>query len=398
MKPPLKKHHALRVALLAFFCMLFFICDAQRKKVSDYLTVNGYIKYLGSFNFVDNIGSLTPSTLLHNRINLKIRPVSQFTIGAEFRTRLLISDQQKLYPGFGKLYAQDNGIVNLSFLWVDKAPMVFNTMIDRLYMDWREARWDIRIGRQRLNWGMNLTWNPNDIFNTYNFLDFDYEERPGSDAIRGQYNLTSFSNLELAFSPARDKYKMIGAIKYVMNTHNYDIQFLAGNYQRDVVVGIGWAGSIKDVGFKGEASYFQDWNDTKFRSIAVSSSVSFDYAFKKGWYLNASLLYNNKAGNSLYSAGQLLSDNLSPKALMPAKFNFLVQTSKQFTPVTSGSMVVIYSPQLNLLILSPNVSYSIATNWDLDIITQSFFSDDPQKKFKVLGNSVNARLRWSFSN
>jgi hypothetical protein len=75
-----------------------------------------------------------------------------------------------------------------------------------------------------------------------------------------------------------------------------------------------------------------------------------------------------------------------------------VQTSKQFTPVTSGSMVVIYSPQLNLLILSPNVSYSIATNWDLDIITQSFFSDDPQKKFKVLGNSVNARLRWSFSN
>lgn len=29
-----------------------------------------------------------------------------------------------------------------------------------------------------------MAWNPNDWFNTYNYFDFDYEERPGTDAIR----------------------------------------------------------------------------------------------------------------------------------------------------------------------------------------------------------------------
>ena len=33
---------------------------------------------------------------------------------------------------------------------------------------------------------MNLVWNPNDLFNAFSFVDFDYEERPGSDALRIQ--------------------------------------------------------------------------------------------------------------------------------------------------------------------------------------------------------------------
>ena len=286
----------------------------------------------------------------------------------------------------------------MSFNWVNKSPVLFNTFIDRLYIDWTDSKWDIRVGRQRLNWGINTTWNPNDIFNTYNFLDFDYEERPGSDAVKVQYNFTSFSNLEAAFSPSRNVDSMIGALKYAFNTHNYDIQFIGGNYCRDVVVGLGWAGNIKDAGFKGEVSYFQNWHDTRFQHVALSASGTVDYSFKNGLYMSLAFLYNNLATNSLYSAAQLQSENLSPKLLMPAKYNLIVTASKQFSPVLNGSLALIYSPQINLFVIAPTLSYSLATNWDADLIIQSYFANNINNKFDVLGNSLNFRVRWSFSN
>ena len=398
MKRNLKWVVGLKIALLFFGSLTFHFSFAQAKTVSDYISVNGYIKDLSTVAFVTDVSTLTPYTLLHNRINLKIKPVNHLTIVMEERTRLLLSNEQVLVPGFGQEYTQDNGLVKMSFNWVNKAPVLFNTFIDRLYIDWTDSKWDIRIGRQRINWGINTTWNPNDIFNTYNFLDFDYEERPGSDAVKVQYNFTSFSNLEAAFSPSRNIDSMIGALKYAFNTHKYDIQFIAGNYYRDAVVGVGWAGNIKDAGFKGEVSYFQNWHDSHFQNIAVSASTTVDYSFKNGLYMSVAFLYNNLAANSLYSAAQLQLENLSPKILMPAKYNLILTGTKQFSPVMNGTLALIYSPQINLFVIAPTLSYSLAVNWDIDFIVQSYFANNADSKFAVLGNSFNFRVRWSFSN
>ena len=38
-------------------------------------------------------------------------------------------------------------------------------------MDWANEKLQLRVGRQRINWGINTTWNPNDIFNSYNIYD-----------------------------------------------------------------------------------------------------------------------------------------------------------------------------------------------------------------------------------
>ena len=381
--------------LLISFCQLV---KAQKKPVADYLQVRGYIKNLGIISFTDNSSTMSSTSLYHNRLNLRIRPVSSFTIAAEFRTRLFISEQQRFIPDYGKQLGRDAGIIDMSFTIVDKYPVLLHTMIDRLYLDWQNQKWQIRAGRQRINWGINLTWNPNDIFNTYNFLDFDYEERPGSDALKVLYNVSPFSSVELAFSPSRDKNKMTGALKYAFNKRGYDFQVMAGNYQRDFFAGFGWAGNIKDAGFKGELSYFHNWKDKKFEDISVSGSITVDYALKKGWYVAGAVLYNNKATDELFSTTQLFAFNLSPKVLMPAKYNFLVQTTKQFSPASTSSFSVIYSPVLNMLIINPYISYSIVDNWDIDLTVQCFFADDYFNKFKPLGNSFNIRARWSFSN
>ena len=83
---------------------------------------------------------------------------------------------------------------------------------------------------------------------------------------------------------------------------------------------------------------------------------------------------------------------------MPAKYNLIVTASKQFSPVLNGSLALIYSPQINLFVIAPTLSYSLATNWDADLIIQSYFANNINNKFDVLGNSLNFRVRWSFSN
>jgi hypothetical protein len=83
---------------------------------------------------------------------------------------------------------------------------------------------------------------------------------------------------------------------------------------------------------------------------------------------------------------------------MPARYNLIVSTNKQFSPVCNGSLALIYSPKINLFVIAPTISYSLATNWDMDLIIQSFFANNISNKFDALGNSVNFRVRWSFSN
>ena len=148
------------------------------------------------------------------------------------------------------------GFLDLSYLYWSSDEVLLHTIFDRLWAQWENKKWIVRLGRQRINWGVNTVWNPNDIFNQYNYLDFDYEERPGSDAVRIQYFPNFNNTLELAFSPLASLIKAVGALLYKTNKWNYDFQFLGGYYKKDAVMGLGWAGNIWNAGFKGEANYY----------------------------------------------------------------------------------------------------------------------------------------------
>ncbi len=92
-------------------------------------------------------------------------------------------------------------------------------------------KFQVTLGRQRINWGQTFVWNPNDIFNAYSYFDFDYIERPGSDAVRLQYFPSSSSVAEFAVK-VDDENDITAAGLYRFNKWGYDIQFLAGLCQQ----------------------------------------------------------------------------------------------------------------------------------------------------------------------
>lgn len=377
--------------ILLLFQLTVFSIFSQEKDTK--LFLRGYIKNLHEFSFVDQLEQIQWTTFLHNRLNFKYTPSETITARLEFRNRFFYGDNIKNIPAFSDVISRDNGWINLSWNLIDNSSVIFNATIDRALVNYNEDNWDITLGRQRVNWGRNLVWNPNDIFNTYNFLDFDYEERPGSDALRLQYYTSDFSKIELAAKMGRDDNDYIIATMYQFNTWSYDIQVLTGIYQKDWVIGAGWAGNLKNTGFKGEISYFIPYERSDETENVLSTSISVDYGFKNGIYINGSVLYNSSSDDFLRSVENLLFADITAKNLMPFEYSGFLQLSKDFSPIFSASVSAIYSPTNHSAILIPFFKYSLATNWEIDFTGQSFFEFD---EYQTLGNSFYARLRWSF--
>jgi len=367
-----------------------FSTVGQEKDAKLYLS--GYIKNLHELSFIDNLEQLQWTTFLHNRLNFKFIPSETISTRLELRSRIFYGDNVNALPEFSKIILHDNGWVDLSWNLIDN-DIVFNTTIDRILVNYTKANWDITVGRQRVNWGRNLIWNPNDIFNTYNFLDFDYEERPGSDALRVQYYTSDFSKIELAAKKGRNKDDYIVAALYKFNKWSYDIQLLTGVYQQDWVVGAGWAGNLKNAGFKGEVSCFIPYKSTNESENVISTSLSIDYGFKGGLYINGSILYNSNADDFSEGVESLVFANISAKNLMPFEYSSYLQLSKEYSPIISASISTVYSPSNHSVILIPTFKYSLATNWELDFTGQSFFEF---QDYQSLGHSFFTRFRWSF--
>ncbi len=388
----------MRKSLLFIFALVFSasITAQDKKPLKEIFQVRGYVKYMNTASFLD-LDTIITQNLIHNRINFKGYLNDNLTLGLELRNRIFYGEAIKLNPYFGDQVDVDNGLVDMSFLLVDKGSMVFHSTIDRAYVDYAKEKWELRVGRQRINWGMNLAWNPNDLFNTYNLIDFDYEERPGADAVRFQYFTGDLSSMEVAVKPGNGIDSSVIAAMYKFNKWQYDFQFIGANFYEDVALGMGWAGNIKDGGFKGEATYFHPKESFSDTSGVLSASATFDLTFKNGMYVNAAALLNSAGVNDPSAMGQLqfMSGNLSAKSLMPSKWTYFTQVSGAFSPLIGGGMTVLYAQGLNVLFFMPSVSYSIKENWDINLVGQSAFGE-VQNQFRSTGTGIFLRLKFSY--
>ena len=364
---------------------LFIISiEGVSQKLNPSFSLNGYVKYLPAYMDYSFFESEN-NHLIHNRINFRGYFGDNLSIGLELRNRDFFNDIPSIQG--------DDGLVNMSYFIVREDNFVFNSMIDRLWLKYQKDKIEISIGRQRVNWGVNTIWNNNDLFNAYNFIDFDYIERPGSDVVRFIYTGDNLSSFELVYMPNERKgYALAGL--YKLNSFGYDFQLLAANYFNDIVLGGGWAGNIKNAGFKGELSYFFDKENIE-NSLSFSSSL--DYSTKNGFYFLGSYLYNSNGMNesNFLSLININANVLSPKNLMPSKHSYLLQVNKPISPPLNMSLNILYGKGIKLLYVSPSLSYDISSNLDAGVIVQYFYLDN-FGDFKNLLKGYYLQLKYSF--
>jgi len=371
-----------RLFILIILSLIHFNSSSQKIKPS--ISLNGYVKYLPAhmnYSFFESENN----HLIHNRLNFKGYFGSNLSMGLEIRNRIFFGDVPTIQG--------DNGLIDMSYFIVREEKVAFNSMIDRLWIKYQYNKIELSVGRQRVNWGVNTIWNNNDLFNAYNFIDFDYIERPGSDVVRFIYTGDNLTSFEIVYMPnERNGYTLAGI--YKLNSFGYDFQLLAANYFDDIVVGGGWAGNIEGAGFKGEFSYFIDKNQYK---NSISLSTSFDYSIKSGFYFLGSYLYNSNGQNepNFLSLININQNVLSPKNLMPSKHSYLLQVSKPISPPLNTSINILYGKGIKLLYISPSLTYDINSKLDASFIGQFFYLDN-LGDFKNILKGYYLQLKYSF--
>lgn len=373
--------------------------DNQEKK----LQLNGYLKDLVTINIADD--STILDNLIHNRLNLKWYPNDHWTGILELRTRAFFGDQVRTinqisetvpgFPRYSELVDVNNDFFDLSWIIVDEESFVLHTIIDRAFIQYTQADWEAKLGRQRINWGINLVWNPNDLFNAFSFFDFDYEERPAADAIRITRYTGFASSVELAVNLADDREDFVAAGLWKINKWNYDLQFLGSYVREDIALGMGWAGNIKTSGFKGEITYFIPTVDSNDENFLIT--LSWDHAYESSLYLHGSLLYNLQGEKEPPDLAFFdLRGELTAKDLSPYKYNLFLQSSYQFHPLVQGGIATIFYPGDNALFINPSFTVSVLQDLDIDVLAQIFYNNGPGESFRAVSRLFFFRVKWSF--
>lgn len=377
---------------LLLSCTCIYAQEEVSTKYKSSIQMGGYLKDLQSYIFSKDHEDFIAGNLIHNRLNFRYVPSSKLSIGLEIRNRIFWGEEIKLMPGFSNSLENPDEFLNMSVTWIDNPDLIFQSTIDRLWLLYTNKNFEARVGRQRINWGICTIWNPNDIFNTYNFLDFDYEERPGRDAVRFTQLFSPMTNAELVAVASKNTDQDATAAKYFFNEKNYDFQFIVGIYNKKITLGTGWSGSINTIGFKGEIQYFAPYLGEK---SLINLAMEADYLFGKSWYINTGFLFCSDGLDKPQESLGTTAFKLTPKHLMPTKWNASLTLSKQISPLFSSSFTSIFAPGTNLLIILPSLTYNMFTNLDIDIVLQLFYMEQ-NEAFSRVTNRAFLRAKWSF--
>jgi hypothetical protein len=378
--------------------IIFTICFITSLKVisqekPEVITLNGYITTMQSVMFDSLSGPFINDNLIHNRLNLKGYLNKNITIAAEFRNRLFTGDMVRIDQSYSEMIGSDLGLIDLSWNLLNEQSFFLNTTIDRLWFDFNYGKFQARIGRQRINWGQTLVWNPNDIFNAYSFFDFDYVERPGSDAVRLQYYPGFSSAIEVAVKADYED-NITAAALYRFNRMGYDIQFLAGyTNSEDLMAGAGWSGAIGSVSFRGEASWFQPARNFSDTTGTGLFTIGFDKVFKNNSMAQIQIMYCNNAVD-LSSFGTLYYGSLSAKDLAFSEFSAFGLFSYPITPLLIASVSAMWFPDLKGYFAGPSLDYSLAENVDFSLFWQHFKGKIEDNRSRI--NLGFLRVKFSF--
>ncbi|MCK7521516.1 MAG: hypothetical protein MZV64_29470 [Ignavibacteriales bacterium] len=185
-----------------------------------------------------------------------------------------MANQLKKFLPIASLFKRKHDFAELdAILWESEKSLGY-IEADRLWIEYIKDKLQATLGRQRIAWGTCWVWNPTDLFNPRNVLNFDYEELPATDAIRVQYYTGPVTKLDFAYQPAKDPENQILAGLWSFNEWDYDINLIAGIRFKKWLTGFSWAGDILDAGFRGEVLVSQAPNEVDTNSIYLQFGES----------------------------------------------------------------------------------------------------------------------------
>jgi hypothetical protein len=376
---------------------LIFLSSVSSQDNQRNWRLNGYLQDLQMVWIQPHSSKWLTLTTPSNRIDFRWFPGKTVSFHVGMRNIFNLGQMvQAYYSYYPEIAIKDDGYFDLTKLWVKDSSYFFFTNIDRANIKISAGKFEATIGRQRINWGINLVWTPNDIFNSFNYFDFDYVERPGCDAVLLEYFTGNTSSVQFGFKMDHED-KITSALMYRFNRWKYDFQFMGGVMKDDLVGGLGWSGEIGGAGFNGEASYFLDKKKVWDTTGVLVASIGINYTFRNSLYLHGSYLFNSAGTTGPAGWGIQLTQfaDISAKNFTLAKHNLFGEVAYQVSPLIRADLSSIYNPNDKSGFVGPSMDFSLTNNISLFFIAQVFWGEH-MTEFGDNGSQYYLRLKWGF--
>jgi hypothetical protein len=366
--------------------------ETPKNEKRQIVNFNGYVKDLVSIGIPSLKSVWNFDNQFHNRLNLKLYPTTWLTFQIEARNRIYFGNSVQNNPQFGEQVNQSLEFLHLGGIVTQQKSFLIHSIIDRANFKIEKHKWIAIVGKQRINWSNSYVWNPNDLFNAYSFFDFDYEERRGTDAALLKYNISSLSSIQFASNIDSTFNKITMAANYKFNLKEYDFQVLAGKYNTDIAIGVGWAGQIKGAGFKGEITYFHSYNDDATTPTLIGN-LSLDYTLPSTLNFRLEIIGNSNPLKKV--ALQFLTQPVTAKELINNYVSAFGSIGYDITPLLKANIASILNIDDKSMFINPTVDVSLNQNTNLLIATQ-IFTGTGGSLYEHMGSYLFSRLKWSF--
>lgn len=384
---------------------VFLLCGWAGGAAAQSWEVAGYVRAMPSRTTfpVLNADPLHQA-YLHQRTNFKWRSADRaWQVRVEARSRAFFGSQVAATEGFGEALSSDAGVWDGSWNWWASADGrgVGNTLIDRAFVSYRSGGFRVDLGRQRINWGRHTVWNPNDLFNAYNFFDFDYAERPGTDALRVRWLVgnNGMNEVEFAARPGgQDRAPLVAGL-FRWNLWGVDGQILSAAIEDTYALGGALSAGWGTAGLKAEGTFFGPspaWGD----SAIWSGTLGIDATWGKGGYAQLAVLRTpGSAGSALLGLPSSPVSTQQPWALLPFGRTLM---SQLLWPVTERLRVggaVLWAPDDDVVIAMPNVVFDAAQNLTASFVVQQLSARSPfapDGPIESMSAAAFVSLQWNF--
>nr|WP_321450718.1 hypothetical protein [uncultured Carboxylicivirga sp.] len=411
-------HPKLKILIL-LLTLIPSVASAQFGDSDKKLVINGYLVNMQSvsiskipFEIPDSLDFLKrgdnnmyiTDIYFQNRLNLFWYANDKLTISAQMRNRLMVGDQMRLdyTQQLENSFEMNGNFFNPSWNLAVGNSYILNMAFDRIYAEYSSGNLDLTVGKQRINWGKTFAFNPNDMFNTYSYFDFDYEEKPGTDAFRAMYYTGATSSIEFAAN-IDSASQVSAAVKWNANIWNYDFQFIGGTLKgEDLALGFGWSGYVKNSSWRGELAWYQPFENFADTSGVIMLSTGMDYSIGSKWTVQGEAMVAKLPKGKDIVFFDAYAPPQSVKDLATSPFQLLGSVMFQASPLSTLSLSSIWYPHPDIkgIFLGPSWTYSVADNFSASLYWQYFHGNFPNSiTGEISKQSVNSgflRLKYSF--
>jgi hypothetical protein len=283
--------------------------------------------------------------------------------------------------------ADNTDLLDLEDHLLDNRDFLWRHSLYRAYLQYRTEKINFVAGRQRIAWGTGKLWNPTDLFNPFDPLQLEREERKGVDALSGEWFLGTLSSLNIVYAPQRSRDDLRAGLRFRTSYEDWDFSFMGGRFKKDEVVGGDFATTLRDGGLRGEFTYT---NASGGRGDFWRALLSYDYTWANSLYALVEYFYN---GDPQPEFNYLL---FLQNEIATLRKNFLgINLGYDITPIVRAEAYLIYDLDGKSSFLWPRVLYSVTQNVDCSCGVQ-LFSSRAGSEYDPYSNIYYTQIQYYF--